>query len=110
MKILTTIIILALIFSTIPPAYAAEIGIKIPFGPGEKPQNNSAIEKLKNEKTQGAWTGIGLIILAAAIVAATILIVNEVDEVAGDAKEEIDETQEAISDIKVEIKETIPEQ
>lgn len=88
MKIIAIITAVAFAFTT--TLALAEVGVKIPFGPGSNPEK---IEKLKNEETSGAWTGIGLIVLGAAIVAAAIIIVNEVDEVADDAKEEIDETQ-----------------
>lgn len=93
MKFLSTIVAFLFIFSTLP--VSAEIGIKIPFGQGSDPKK---IEKLKNEETSGAWTGIGLIVLAAAIVAATIIIVNEVDKVVDEVDEEVDETQELLED------------
>lgn len=93
MKILAIIAAIVFVFSTLP--VSAEIGVKIPFGKGSDPKK---IEKLWNEETRGAWTGIGLIILAAAIVAAAIIIVNEVDEVTEDAKEEVDETQDILEE------------
>lgn len=93
MKIFAILVAIIFTFSIIPLLPAAEIGIKIPFGQGAQPQKNR-IEKLKDEDTSGAWTGIGLIVLGAAIVAAAIIIVNEVNDVQEDADEKFEEVKD----------------
>lgn len=96
MKILATILAIVFLISTLPPLESAEIGIKIPFGQGSQPEKQNIIDKLKEEETSGAWTGIGLIVLGAAIVAAAIIIVNEVNDIQDDTDEKFEEVKDEL--------------
>jgi len=62
------------------PVNAAEVSVKIPFGPGAAPKTNDTISKLKNEDTSGAGALIGLIILGACVVAAAVIIANAAED------------------------------
>lgn len=84
---------------------SGEIGVRIPFGEGSKPENENVIDRLKEEQTQGAGALIGLIVLGACIVGAAVVIANKADDVkenviekAEEIKEDIEEKFEEVED------------
>lgn len=105
-KFSAVIIAVSFLFSIVHPLEAVELKVSIPFGHGSNPKKDDTIERLKNEKTQGAGTVIALVLLGACIVAAAIIIANKADDIANKANDKTDELTKKAEDTYQDYKDT----
>lgn len=106
LKFSALIVTITFLFSAIHPLEAAEFKVSIPFGHGSDPKKDDTIERLKNEKTQGAGTVIALVLLGASIVAAAIIIANKADDIVNRADDKTDELTKKAEDAYQDYKDT----
>lgn len=76
----------------------SEVGLRIPFGAGSQPHRESIIDKLKEEETKGTPTAVGLVILGACLIVATVILVNKADDIKSEVVEKADEIKDEIKD------------